>query len=480
MDALDFQNFTPNPFHLLEIAAQENPSGIAIRSNKLELTFFEYHENAKNIAYWLRSKGVRPGDQIAVTVPLEIFPVVVMAIFHEAGVICVPPNQKTDLTKIGCRINLTVPGAPILPGLRRMEIDSAVLFGTGSSLVSTVPIDYENPDSFCKVSFTSGTTGENKAVALSLNNLLVRVQNQVKTMEVESNHCLLLGRDAYVNELIACLVRKTTINLIESALDLLEFGKRHPIGSIQTSPAYLAELLLHAESHSRVLKPKSIFITGAPLPPALHNKVSQVLGSKVISRFGSIETGVIASKQIEDHNESELGELSPGVEAEVLDNNFEILKRGQPGYLAIRSAGTVSGYIHDSALSELHFRDGWFLTADRALYDLNGNLKILGRSADFVNLGGVKVDLQQLDHFCLKLEGISEAVSFVYQSEFGLEALGLAIVTKADPDVSSMIQILRAEFGAASPITIIRMDMIPRNELGKPLRRKLAELLANS
>jgi acyl-coenzyme A synthetase/AMP-(fatty) acid ligase len=88
----------------------------------------------------------------------------------------------------------------------------------------------------------------------------------------------------------------------------------------------------------------------------------------------------------------------------------------------------------------------------------------------------VKVDPVQLDLFAVSLPGVTDACAFGYLDSAGLQQVGLALVTRPDVNGNALAAALQQAFGSASPRTIVRVEEIPRNAMGKPLRRAFTEL----
>jgi acyl-coenzyme A synthetase/AMP-(fatty) acid ligase len=56
----------------------------------------------------------------------------------------------------------------------------------------------------------------------------------------------------------------------------------------------------------------------------------------------------------------------------------------------------------------------------------------------------------------------------------------LAVVPGEGFDASSLVRALVTAFGSARPSTIVTVEQVPRNPMGKPLRSELARLYAES
>lgn len=92
-----------------------------------------------------------------------------------------------------------------------------------------------------------------------------------------------------------------------------------------------------------------------------------------------------------------------------------------------------------------------------------------------LNAGGVKIDPNRIDHFAVQHPDVVDACSFDYEAASGVRQIGLALVTNDGFDVQSLVAGLKAEFGHAAPSLVAHIDSVPRNAMGKPMRRVLAD-----
>jgi thioesterase domain-containing protein/acyl-CoA synthetase (AMP-forming)/AMP-acid ligase II len=91
----------------------------------------------------------------------------------------------------------------------------------------------------------------------------------------------------------------------------------------------------------------------------------------------------------QDRAIASLGRGMPGVEMRVVGASAP----GEPGDLEVRGAVVFDGYYGNEAATAEAFPsgDGWFRTGDRAVIDAGGNLGLIGRAQDVININGVKI-----------------------------------------------------------------------------------------
>jgi malonyl-CoA/methylmalonyl-CoA synthetase len=147
------------------------------------------------------------------------------------------------------------------------------------------------------------------------------------------------------------------------------------------------------------------------------------------------------------------------------------------GELAVRGPNLFLGYLNRPDATEEAFRDGWFMTGDMATRRADGYIRIVGRRAtDLIKSGGYKIGAGEIEAALLEHAGVAEA----------------AVAARPDPDLGERVVawVVRApgtdataeelaghvkELLAAHkrPREVHFVAELPRNELGKVLKRRL-------
>jgi acyl-CoA synthetase (AMP-forming)/AMP-acid ligase II len=198
-------------------------------------------------------------------------------------------------------------------------------------------------------------------------------------------------------------------------------------------------------------------------------------GCEIYSMYGSTEATIATSRRYDSDDPSDAGQVLPGSTIEIVDDDDRPVALGSPGRIRHRSPGMIHEYLGNPEASARAFRDGWFYSGDLGFLRPDGGLTLTGRESEVLNAGGVKVDPNRLDHAALGRPGVLDACSFDYETASGLKRIGMAIVAEDAFDVEALVTSLTAEFGPAAPTLIARVAVIPRNAMGKPMRRTLAE-----
>ena len=174
-----------------------------------------------------------------------------------------------------------------------------------------------------------------------------------------------------------------------------------------------------------------------------------------------------------------VGKPLSGVELEIVNSDDSLVPVCKEGRIRYRTPGLIPGYWNQESHTAANFKDGYFYPGDLGYLDEDGNLNLIGRESEHVNLGGEKVNLQDYDRASLRVEGLEEAAAFVLQDETGLNVIGLAFIGEVG-NGKQLLERMRAKFGPQSPQVFFQVAEMPRNANGKTDRKKLAEAFRES
>jgi len=182
-----------NPFEYLVEACSRWPKAVAVSSSDGELSYEELLDSAVRFANVLRERGVLPGDLVAVRAPAVLDVVLSEALFHEAAIGGhIPVGFETEITGRFQWVVTTELISELAPE-KQIVLDGT--FFEHSTRVSAVsdPVRYETPETLCRVSFSSGTTGIPKAIGWSVDCLYDRSIDRMKQWMPDSPYLCLLG-----------------------------------------------------------------------------------------------------------------------------------------------------------------------------------------------------------------------------------------------------------------------------------------------
>ena len=340
----------------------------------------------------------------------------------------------------------------------------------------------ESEDSIERICLTSGTTGQPRAIAVS---------HRQHHQRVVSSETAALGKgvELYLVDMGAAIGAMRAFAAALEGLPYLHMGTRKteelsrlfqrvPIKRLAGAPLQILELLALLKrlriDHSAL---EWIRAGGAKVSAELIAAVSAVTSNPIQIGYGSTEVGTVAMRTVSpaDHPDS-VGKLLPGVRAQVVDQTGVPVANGNLGTLRLKTDYSATEYRGDAEASAASFKDGWFYPGDRAIVTDDGELLILGRESEVINLGGVKIDPTAIERLVDEFAGVSGAVAFGWQDFKGVERLAIAIDKALKPNLKLLEREIAKRYKYSSKVELLTLSELPRNEAGKVLRAQLAEL----
>jgi len=147
------------------------------------------------------------------------------------------------------------------------------------------------------------------------------------------------------------------------------------------------------------------------------------------------------------------------------------------GELLVRPPRMAAGYAGGASLADRVDAEGYVRTGDHARLDAEGFVWIEGRTSDLINRGGNKVFPEQVEEVLRLVPGVDD-VAVVARPDDRLGEVPVAVVVGSASD-EDLTAACRAELAPYKvPVAFMRSASLPRNEIGKLLRRQLADDVA--
>lgn len=274
----------------------------------------------------------------------------------------------------------------------------------------------------CGLCFTSGTTGAPKGVTYTHRGIYLHTLRalQADTMAISSRDSVLLAvpmfhangwgvpfaTPAVGARLVLpgrCLDGASLAGLVNAESVTMALG----VGTV-----WLA-LVEHLEATGgQVPSLKRVIVGGAPMAPALMQRIERRLGVTVQTSWGMTEmspTGTVAPPDDPARAAHLSGRPSIGVDLRVADADGVALpvQRGVEGHLHVRGASTIQRYFGETR--DAVGADGWFATGDLARIDEQGNLIVTGRAKDLIKSGGEWINPAEIEDIVGELPDVSLA-----------------------------------------------------------------------
>ena len=277
--------------------------------------------------------------------------------------------------------------------------------------------------------FTSGSTGQPKAVVHDFEKLLTKFSNAHKRYRslifLMFDH--IAGIDSYFYSLYSggTLVCPTS----RSPKEVCQLIEKYRIEVLPASPTFLNLLLLSEENRRHDLSSLKIITFGSERISAslLERLQANFQGVRLVQKYGVTELGSPSSKSMES-DASWIKINSPRFKTKIVN-----------GTLHIKANTAMLGYLNAASPFT---KDGWFDTGDHV--EVEGDyLRILGRDSEIINIGGEKVFPVEVEEVIQMMPGVEEVVVSGVPYPITGQIIKAAVRLKTDETLSEFRQRMR-------------------------------------
>jgi acyl-coenzyme A synthetase/AMP-(fatty) acid ligase len=402
----------------------------------------------------LADSGLRPGGAAALRLPPSMaFVTHLLAVWRSGGQAILLDHRLTDY-EVRRAIERLVPQVVVSPerpvpsGLRTfVEIDTAVASYSGHPANTAHAV----------VQLSSGSTGPSKVIGRTAEDLVEEVlrYTRIDGVPQRGERIILLPSMVHVLGLVGGLMYglHAGVTLVPPAR-LTGDAILQAIAS-GSAPATVLGVPFHIGLLASVNEPPALpqfkrMTTGGELVPssvakAFEQKFQVPLGNM----YGMTEVGVIGTDLFGRHRPTI--EPAPGIEVRAVDGELQI-RRPESPYLGLSDPSRWS--------------DGWLRTKDAGVVDPEtGLVSIKGRLDSQVSVGGLKVDLTEVEYTIGTLRGVESAV-VVFDG-----AITAYLQLGEQRDVSRIEAELAQRLASYKrPRSVRILDQLPRTTTGKLVR----------
>lgn len=444
-------------------------------------TYRDLHRRAQRRAAWLRDvHGVRAGDRVAWREGnrAEFFETLFAC--ARLGAILVPINWRLAAPEIAYIIEHCAP---------RVVLDDKNLASLDDWADPQVPCAEAQDDTPLLILYTSGTTGRPKGAVLTHGSITANSLNTQLACDLRADDSTVtftpLFHTGAVNVLSLPLLHrggKVVLLAKFDAKEILAAVEREKVSILFGVPTTFEMLRDDAAFATTDLSSVRFALCGgAPTPLGLIHDYAR-RGVVFRQGFGLTEVGPNCFSLPPEDAVRKAGTVGFPVmhcEARVVDAEGRDVPPGATGELWLRGPHVCAGYWNDprATAAALH-EGGWWATGDLFQVDADGYYRVVGRKKEMFISGGENVYPAEVEQAILLFPGVKEcAVVGVPDAKWG--EVGRAYVAPAEVDPEALLAFLRQRIGRYKvPKTVVALDALPRNALGKILKHQLAELVS--
>lgn len=512
---------------LLFEVTEKSGDSVAIEWGSREITYTELEKNSSHLSNYLLSNGVARGSVIAVAIqdPVELITAIVGIL--RAGCAFAPLDLRYPDKRLESMIATVSPrwfivGSESARRLRKIishcgETSEFTLVDVGhgsealrrSTTAHETCQEYSDPfvscidvdnDDISYVYFTSGSTGEPKAIAGCHKGLSHFIQWEIKTFDVHEGYRVSQltppSFDPFLRDVFVPLCSGGTICVPEDGglvLDterLINWINDRKINLAHCVPTVFRAIVNQQPPSTYFQSLEYVLIAGEQLFPAEVKKWMNIYGSGVqlVNLYGPTETTLakfchFIEPSDTDRRSIPVGKPIEGARALVLGDDGRPCPRGVVGEVYIKTPFRTLGYYNQPEATKEVFvpnplsgdpRDIVYKTGDMGRVLNNGDFEILGRKDNQVKVRGVRVELGEVEGFLRAHRLIKDAVIKDWRDANGETFLCAYVVSERELENRELRDFLWEYLPEEMvPSVFVRLEELPLNLNGKVDRRAL-------
>ena len=409
---------------------RRTPQAPALLNDQSCLTYQELWQRAGQVAESLRLFDLGPERVVAIGLDRRLDLVACMLGVWRCGGAFV----LLDPCLPAARLTRTLHDSRAIALLTTQELSPRFQASVPHVLLEELPsqgdwIAPSAPNNLAYLVYTSGSTGEPKAVAVSNASLAGHCLSMAELYQLSAADCCLafasFSFDVALEQTLCALLVGARVMLRDDELwstqEFFEKACRHHLTVADLSPDYWAQLVAHWQDCPLRL----VSVGGDVLPRHALDHWNQLAAARqvrLLNAYGPSETTITATVQdtalARPHGSVPIGQAVAGRFVVLLDEAGEPVPTGLIGELCIGGAGVARGYLGRPGLTAERFwpdrfSGEWgarlYRTGDRARWLHDGTLEFLGRLDRQLKMRGYRLEPEEIEQVLLSHPSVSQA-----------------------------------------------------------------------
>ena len=472
---------------------------MAVFAGGRNLSYAELKSESDSVASYLLSKGIKPGDFVAVLAHRSPETIYAMLGVLKAGAVYLPMDPAYPVDRLnfmlrdsGAKIVITDAADNLIAGLQAPDI---IYIGQINRQSQTLPkIDPKSP---AYIIYTSGTTGNPKGVLVSHQAIADHCLDMAQKFELTPADNVLqfaaLNFDASLEQIFPTLLSGAGLYLrdddVWSIDEFVEQVEKHRLTVINPPTAYWNQLTVNlAETGKKLPTFVRLVIAGGDVMRSAMVKKwqnAEICGGRLLNAYGPTEaiiTSSIYDVPVSDdtifrRSSMPIGKACANRKFYILDKNQQLLPYGLPGELCIGGSSLAIGYHNNPDKSNdafinnvFHPGERIYRTGDKARLLPDGIVQFLGRIDDQLKIRGFRIEPEEIEKNILDNTDVYQALVISRPGPDGEKQLIAYYISKPgnSPSPIELRQFLKARLPEYMlPAAFMSLDEFPVTPAGK-------------
>ncbi|WJK47551.1 amino acid adenylation domain-containing protein [Chitinophagaceae bacterium DXS] len=489
---------------LFEEQVAKTPANIAVVYEEEALTYRQLNERSNQLAWHLRSKGVKEETLVPVCIERGLAMIIGILGILKAGGAYVPidpeyPQERIKYMLQDTSAMLVVSSSRSSNSLKEAEGIQIIELEKEASDITQQPVSNldKGPEAtnLAYVIYTSGSTGKPKGVMIEHRNVVRLFFNQLPLYDFDENDTWSMFHsfcfDFSVWEMLGALLFGGRLVIVPSLIskDAIRFAElliKEKVTILNQTPSAYYVLQDYLAPGSTEVALRYIIFGGEALNP-IRLQPSRELSRncRFINMYGITETTVHVTFQLVETahilaGSNSIGRPIPTLSVYILDELLQLVPVGVVGEICVAGAGLARGYLNRRQLTEEKFVQNpygagrIYLSGDQGRWLPDGTIEYSGRRDDQVKIRGFRIEPGEIESALLQSELVSQCVVIANEDIQGHKKLTGYVVAKGIFNRESIMAYLQSRLPSYMvPSLLIELDSLPLTPNGKVDKKAL-------
>ena len=491
---------------LFEAQVERTPAAPAVRLGDRTVTYQELNAEANRLARRLIARGVMTEDAVGICLERSVEMVVALLAILKTGAAYVPLDPSYPVERLQFMMTDSAPRIVLTQRSQAPRLSSSEPVCLDDEWQSQGDERSDNPgipvtsNSLAYLMYTSGSTGQPKAVALEQGPLCNLLRWQMKALPAAARTLQFasLNFDVSFQEIFSTLATGGTLVLVTEGIRrdpvaLLALIEAEGVERLFMPFVALQQLAATAEvERTHPSRLRHVIAAGEQLriTPQVRHFFAHLKGCALHNHYGPTESHVVTAHTLagdpaEWPDVAPIGRPIDGATIHILDEKMKPVPPGETGDLYIGGPCLARGYLNRPELTSARFPTDPFCnkpgarlyrSGDRARAGTDGILEFTGRSDDQIKVRGVRVEPGEVEAALSQHPALQQVAVTAYHSAGQGQRLAAYYVGRPGQGVSrsELRSFLIAKLPLASlPSAFVALDQMPLTATGKVDRRAL-------
>ena len=486
-----------------------------LRSDERTLSYTQARAEVNRLSNVLTQMGLQPGNRVLLRGGNSVAMALAWLAVVQSGLIAVATMPLLRATELKAIIDKAKPSVALCDVKLQDELKAALalspdtaglplrLFNTGDAAVvlgdslealARHASDQATPcptsaDDISLLAFTSGTTGSPKAAVHAHRDVLAACETWPRHVLRATPDDIVMGSPplAFTFGLGGLLVFPmwAGASVYFPGIPYTPEAMVKLIGQVgaticYTAPTFYRQMAAFAKQHG-IGRLRISVSAGEGLPDATRQLWKEASGLEMLDGIGATEMfHIFISSPPESVKRGAIGQVVPGYQAKIVNEQGEELPRGQVGRLAVKGA-TGCKYL-DDARQAVYVQDGWNFPGDAFSQDDDGYFVYQARTDDMIITAGYNVAGPEVEAALMQHPAVAECgVVGRPDDERGMVILAYVVLKQGQTGDDAQIKLLQDHVKHSLapykyPREVRFVTALPRTETGKLQRFALRKM----